>query len=840
MLSMAKSGVRHAVWILGLLMAGTLPKACSQVIPAAQAPVNPPPFNPAVWAWRNEEHWAVDQMVRDLVEQVVAVAGKDPAAVGVTTLPSGPRTYTVTLSGPGFQAPVTTTVKLVEHLWNPESLVPLVRDLARRLELAPGASAPGEDLETPLLNPTAAALEQTQARAAAALNRIPGSPAAQEGAAFVLGVFGLFDQAGAFQDHRGILCRMATHLALAEGLRTGPAGSEGRLARIELLVLEGRTAQAVAELDGLKADPGIPPAWLRVLYLSATGDWRAVPDPDRAGLAEALAAFKGRVSHLGADPGADWILNSARKDLPRGYLARVSLAGTLMSVGTGARLAPGAVDSDLSDLRAVYQLRKGVPLRSDPEVCAALAAHPGRSWNPASRQLEVLGWGLWAQHFQAILLDDMMRTIHFYAGQFGSRPDTQQYLDVLEQRFSGLEQFPVLQKRYANLRPEVYPGAILKAASFAQQHPELLSDCSWTSLNHSLDGAALPPAMPGYQAWLQDLVPFGTTCNWSYRVWEMAERDHLTGEEATRLLRLDPFNLFLIGDYFFTLYPGGQSSPEAVETACGPIKAFNRKEYLSRMMTAYPDHAPEILPWLRELASLDPNAQFSLAEELVARKRFPEASQVYLKAFQTCDDPVRAANESIWETLYLHRTGQDHDAERVAQTAAKVYSFRGLQALALLREAQGRLPEAEAEYRKIAARYDDGNVLPGFHYRNAGMRAEYQLAWAKESAAVFPEGMRAFQPAREPVPPSRGLVLQDYSAYLSHMGVARDAVVVALDGIKVDTFAQYALVRALDWKDPMKLTLYQGGKYGPIDLDSRRHGLGVPLIPYQPAKGVQP
>jgi hypothetical protein len=87
------------------------------------------------------------------------------------------------------------------------------------------------------------------------------------------------------------------------------------------------------------------------------------------------------------------------------------------------------------------------------------------------------------------------------------------------------------------------------------------------------------------------------------------------------------------------------------------------------------------------------------------------------------------------------------------------------------------------------------------------------------------------------VPPLQGLVLQDDSAYLRRRGIARDAVIVALDGFKVENLAQYSQIWAFDWRDQMSLGVFQGGKYESVAVDSRSPR--VNLIAYKPAVGAK-
>jgi hypothetical protein len=553
----------QARFIRNLLVASAL-LAAGGIGLAIRAPAADPGAT-AAWAWHSEEHWAVDQMTQDIVELVLAAAGEDPGQARAKVSPEGPRTYRLDLSAPGLGS-FRTRIRLDTHLWDPEAFVPLVKDLARQLKLAPKPAAPGNVLD-PLLSPTLATIDQVQAELSRALTAAPACPALHEQAAFTLGVLGLFDQSVAFEDHRALLCRMTAHLALAQGLRSGLPSPEGRLAQAALLILEGRKAQALAGLDGTLPAP-----------------WRTT-----------LADFK------------------------------VLLA---------AHGKPGA----------------------GPDAISALAAPPSRCWNPASGSLEVIGWGLWAQRTQAVLLCDMMQTISFLDAHYGDQASTKAYLDWIETWFAGLEQFPVLQKRYANLRPSVYNQAMAKAVRLCREHPERLSDCSLVCLHQPPEGRSVPPGLPRYQDWLAIPTPVGTAYNWGTRTWEMDEVTHPAPEDMARYLQMDPGNAFLVSSYLACRYPDQQYRREGVEAACAGIKAFDRTGYLSWLLVTYPEHAPDALPILRELADQDPGWLGRLAKERVLANRPQEASAAYLELYDREPDQVHVASAMIWEVLYLYRS----------------------------------------------------------------------------------------------------------------------------------------------------------------------------------------
>jgi tetratricopeptide (TPR) repeat protein len=314
----------------------------------------------------------------------------------------------------------------------------------------------------------------------------------------------------------------------------------------------------------------------------------------------------------------------------------------------------------------------------------------------------------------------------------------------------------------------------------------------------------------------------------------MEEIHKATPAEISAYLQLNPQDLSIAGHFFFIHSPNATYTPELVERGCAGFKAFNRESYLARMRYAYPAHAPQQVEILEELVKVNPDRRYGLAKELFAQHREAEGLAVFLKVFKEGEDRVAASSYALEEVLYLYRTGNTGEAERIAAECADVYSWMGLYTLAMLREVQGRLPEAEEVLRRIEIRYDDREVLPAFLYRNAQKRPEYLSAWNTACAKVFPQGLRRIDPAKEPVPPVDGVSPQDYNAFQSYRGLTKGAVIVGLDGYKVDNLKQFYLVDAFRTEDGRRMVVFQEGRYVTLDMDIGHANKNLHLRNYTP------
>ncbi len=130
----------------------------------------------------------------------------------------------------------------------------------------------------------------------------------------------------------------------------------------------------------------------------------------------------------------------------------------------------------------------------------------------------------------------------------------------------------------------------------------------------------------------------------------------------------------------------------------------------------------------------------------------------------------------------------------------------GLRGNAYFMERTGRLEAAEEGYRKIEERYRDGTHLDGFYIRQR--QREGGEAWEARARAattrLFPNGMRRVAlsdlPATVPPggPPEPGWWIEQLAAAQLRFGLRPGDNLLALNGWRVENFAQLLMVLTLD------------------------------------------
>jgi len=796
-------------------------------------------FRPETWAWKNEEHWAMDQSVRDIAEMLLFSAGEKPGDYAIEVRPeSAPaHTYAIRISGPRLQDPLALKLSLKQHLWDPEDFQAFAGSLLTHLNLPSDTALPAssQELLQTLLTPVPSEIERAQVLASKQLTQHPRSASAQEDAAAVIAVLMLYNQSGLFQDDRFLLCRLTAHLALAQALRgkTASEGPSGKLAAIAVKIRIQHSLEAIQDIETARTatPPQLPAPWSNALYMLATMDWRPVADPVRASSAETLASFLGRVFDRGAEISCDWIEADARKwEAHRGFISRRALAGQY-SVQLGHRTTRGLLRQELKDFQSVWQQIDPSHALAEDKVCDALNEIPRRTYDGSRRELVVLGTGIWARYFQANLLDDMMRTLGFNEHHYGSKEATDEFWASIEKRFSKLDQFPVLQKRFAQDRHALYGQAILRAARFAQTHPELIADASLVCINQKVNFGSLPKALPKYQDWLATPEPFGTLYNPVFRTYEMKEAAHRGKDEWVQLIQADPYCHWFVNNYLNS-FKSGTLTKDDVNFAYAHIKEFSQTNYLAYLIETYPELDPEAIRLRREAAELDPKWFSALAYIFENNHREKEAAEAYLAFFHRCEDRVTVSNGMDWLVAYLCRTGQVGQARKIAQDCADTGSSAGLQTMAHFLELQGKPEEAEVCFQDITERYGERDQTNGLYFRWKDRRPAMKAKWEKAAAELFPEGLKPFNPATAPAKPTKGILFKGHTHTMERIGLRADAIVVGLDNYQVENQRQYVAVRSFSYGSHMSLNVFQNGGYVTIATNLHGRRFGVDMADY--------
>jgi tetratricopeptide (TPR) repeat protein len=441
-----------------------------------------------------------------------------------------------------------------------------------------------------------------------------------------------------------------------------------------------------------------------------------------------------------------------------------------------------------------------------------------------------VSWGTWASRFQASVLEAVHESFEFQVSMLDDKDGAREYLDAMTKEYSELAQFPILRLRLSKQMEKPDPRVSADAARFAQAHPERVSDDNLVCMGSAGECGAVYRSVPSYRDWLTVLVPFGTLYNADGRCWQMPEAKKLTRAEIEEWRKVNPYDPWLMV-WSLRMIPGPWK-PEHIDQAFGNLKDFGGTFYAGWMTKAYPNATPEQVSLLQNLAEGDPSYYFNLGQRLIALKRYEDAERAYLKGRELSGDAVRVANNMRWLVLHLERTGRHMLAETIAEESANVYSSGGLRTMAMLREAQGRLKDAEAWLKRDSERYEQDEELHAFYHRNAKVEPRYESRADALIAKHFPRGLVKVDSAQEKNPPRMGVTLPKATPEMTRAGIEQRAIVVAVDGFRVENTTQFHFIRAMTPDGPVALVVYQKAAYETRILTLVNRYFGLPLEDY--------
>jgi hypothetical protein len=786
------------------------------------------------WRYPNEQSWLVGETLGHLSGLAHFARSGRPAPAGAVDftvqdrrplLPSQLVLEATRRDGSGERVEVTVT----DHVFSPEAFRPVA---ARWLAGAKATSAaPSSDVVERLADLRMDVLIETSQQASRTLTREPRSAEAHEDAAFVLAAFGLREASAGHTDLRRILTRTAAHLALARALRGGaPASPAGRLAAIALSSMAGRQAEAAAAIDALPAPgPRGQAAWAAALRLFATQDWRRTAWSGDLSLVEQIAWFRAANARRSGDRAYVWLesLPPSRRGLPD--WGRLRLTGN-PTVRDCQVFAIGGAVHDLAEGRQAAELF-GMGALDDAALLSALNAPAllDPVTGGADPRIQVLDWGTVAAFVQRHLGARLSYEAHCHQSVLGLPDQTEPVVLAQEASYGALTLFPLEAQRWVKT-PGTRRRLAEQGARLLRERPDIVAPHLWCRmLDPALAG--FPSDLPKDTAWFDPPYPFGTLLSETTRLYGPSPGRTVGAEAFEAAIRLDPFDTRLRWALVRRKH-GAEPSYEALKEGYGPslewdVRSMNSLAWLSSTP------APEKRRWLTRVCEEDADYCGSLGKFLADAREDAAAVEAYRKYRKGATDRVAVSNSMRWLVDHLRTHGREAEAWEVARESAATYSGEGLLTLADLAEKVGRLDEAHEQYRLVAERYAQPEVLYQFYSRRVDAGdAAYERDRKGVLERVFPRG---FEPLDEPPsgPPTDGVVVTTIRPESERAGFRKDDIVVALDGTRVRNQSQLSIVRMRGTDPEMRFLLYRAGAYIPVTarFEGRRLPAGTASYP---------
>ncbi len=770
-------------------------------------------------------------MVGEIARHLVHLAGPENTSVPVTVRSlaeeAGEVRYEVK------RGDSTQVISINPGVWNPVTYVAF----AEGLFVGEAAAAANADsilkCAGALLSPSLTTFIAENKRVSLMLDKDPASVSAHVQAALLLGTLALNDYSGEFRDVRRLLNRMTAHLSAADA-RAGTSSDAGRqLAEVLRLTLCGQQADALAALNAFStAGDATLEEWTRLLTLRNTGDWRQ--ERQRAlAASDALKReyFRSVVRSVGPAMGVQF-LKEAKVKPDAGYW-RIANEVPL-SVGNGHVFTKPFIGVEFQELAAAAEAF-GVEVAKNNLGWLERYANTPEGDVREDGVIQVAGKNLLAGYHQRHLMQAVQKTFAFLNDKWGVRDEAKKLKATVDGNLSGLRYAPFVKRMIARDtagRRETNA----RCEEIIRDHPEMVTPALWVSLRDDQNGRTVL-SFPDHHGWFRPEVVRGTAFEVSERLYQIGVGDENDNAWMKQLWERAPYSYVLAR--YNAYHENGDSYEnmpvEVTRKWLGPMVDFNVRAM--RMVAASYKGQPERYQVaMQKAAALDPDLYLGLGEYLEERGLREEAAKAFLLAFEKGEDRVAMANRSLPLIKYLYEKGDVSKATQVAEDAAEVYSYAGLEAYIWLLERQGKWKEALETARKVDARYNNNKSTAEtsclVRLNEVDPRLAAANGYERKVASIFPRGMKKVALADFKSAPKKGVLIDGSSSRMVPFGLSRDMVVVALNGIQTDTLAQYMLVRELSADPQMSLIVWDGTGYRLSEGSLPGRRFGVEMVDY--------
>jgi hypothetical protein len=789
------------------------------------------------WRFPNEQAWLVASTVRDMAALALSANGKIPSPLSVRVKGS-PAPHEVAIDAGGRSIVSGVSLDFAAPVWAPSAYAELAKALVGRPPARdPAGSAEAAKLLEALLDVETGTLVRESRAVSDRLARSPLDPEVHEQAALLVAAFALAEAAGPLSDVRRELCALTAHLALAAALSPeGETSPARRVASATLEALAKREKPALEMIQGLPSATGDARpalmAWARALRLRVTRDWRLVAKPADATPLERREHTRAVVASLGGEEGAARIEDTGQA--PDLWTLRL-LATEWPSVGTGSLLSSMLPALEIAESEATLSV--STTGRGTLALVSRAIAQAPQDRFVDKQSIEVLSRSMWAARAQRHLAN-AIRVVYFHFWNSG-QPEADREFRQQVAAFEGLPLFRAVQqnaqarnRRDAAKRRMVADEETKRCTVIAretQRDPEPVTAGMWDDLVADCNGLALSGQLPLWSQWFSPAVPRGTAYDAERRLRARDVDERYSSEEIEALRALvvfEPMVFNISVKRRFNREPNGADFAREYAR----VAEYDRSA-LQVWARAERDNDARRLSVEQRLCELVADDCLHYARHLVELDRDAEAARAYRRAMEHGRDPVRVSNNLRWLANYYLDRGDEKNALAVARQAAGVYSGTGLEILGHVQERLGDLEAAEQTYKAIVDRYDDARALNSFFIRrqrrDGGGRYVAEADAARK--ALFPMGFAQVVHAdlvaesRRPGHAARvvGLRVDEdlLSRGLRRVGLRDGDLIVAVDGIRVQDFSQYACVLSLADAPRVRLNVWRDGAY--VELEGR-------------------
>ncbi len=791
--------------------------------------------------FQDESQFIVETIVSDLAEQVFYAKFHQLPKAKYFSISAVEKPGSV-FSAPGYELQinldqgqrVSMELNVNGPIWSPEMYENVVTELAQKVSLETAVPDDSEDTDLlgKLLDGKATTLEEQNQMLSKSLENDFSNPFSQEKAAVLLGAFALREHSGAFYEIRSPLCRMTAHLAMARYFEKHSVGINGQVAEAMLLTLMNNQAEALHKLNGIKVTNQTLASWARALQARNTGDYRPLENINGLSQIEAVEWFHALC--LSANKDIAWSKLNDVQERTIDFVRMANEGG--YSVSLGHELLELSLPLELDEIRSVYEASHDQKL-GRAEFIGALNQMPERCFSVDANQhprVQIIGWGQWAMFFQRQLCSAVIENYYFLEHAWGVPEDAKEFSSNCDQSFGSLYLYPFV-RRFDCADADSYHRAVDEVFNITVKTPQLVSAKCWNYLWYTTPVASFyaPNDNPHISEWHKHNPPPGTAYNVGPR---LDQRSLITRPDAEALIEkfheLAPYDENIAYAIVKKKYHGTPTYEEA-SALFQPMLPYAHYalETVADTSQGQPDQYESLM---NQAAELNPADYFKLADYFKNRKDDDKAAKYFAKACELDPDKVQVANGAGWLVQFYLKKGQVDAARHLADLVGEVYSYTGLATKAQFLEDTGDSAGAFEWFLKIQERYNDMGPVVAFcaRYKAKTGDTRFDEELQKSMGGLFPNGIEKVTIGDFRSAPVDGVLIQGENELIRAAGLRQGDVIVALDGVRVHSFAQYSYEREMNTAPEMDLIVWQGNGFREIKASPPDRRFGVDFGDY--------
>jgi hypothetical protein len=574
-------------------------------------------------------------------------------------------------------------------------------------------------------------------------------------------------------------------------------------------------------------------AMVRALQVRNTGDYRALAESFGHSRVEDVAWFAAMASYISA-PVAWQQLDDEQKQT----IDFVRAANDEdYSVEMGHELLRTSIPLELQEVQSVYEVYHGEKFKESALV-KVLNALPERCFvtGPGGAvRVRVIGWGQWAEFLQRHFCHAVQQNFYFMNSKWGVPDEARQYAARCEREFGGLRLYPFV-RRFNCADEASYHRAVDDGFKVTVATPQLVPAECWNWLCYRVRFAEPynPNPNPHINEWHNHNPPPGTVYDLHPRLNHpsLIERSDAVAK-FEQLHALAPYDCRISGFILKNRYKGRPDYDQAM--ALFELLPYSVYALRTVANSVY-DRPEEYEKLMLQAAELTPACYYDLADYAVDHTNDDRAALYLDKACAADPDSVCVASHAIWRVRYYLRKGQTDRAREIADFGGEVYSHRGLQAKAIFFETTSNYDDAFEWYARIDERYQDPSPLLLFCARYQARTGDkrFEAQSQTQLRRLFPKGIENVTPKDFSGPPADGVWIKEENDLLKSAGMQKGDIIVAVYGLRVHNFKQYAYCRELKDTPEMAFIVWHGGAYHEFTASPPGHLFGLDFGDYPP------